>query len=98
MSRTFASLLLLFGHASAFAPPVRTSLVSALCKHMASSDLNGWEPNEQKFAWGLPGAIAPFNDGFDPVGLSTALSLAEMKRYREAEVSWVRSIFTIAEL
>ena len=52
-----------------------------------STDLNGWVPDKAAFAWGLPGALAPFGDGFDPLGLAKDCSLNEMKRYREAEVT-----------
>ena len=43
-------------------------------------------PDESKFAWGLPGTIEPLPD-FDPLGFAEGCSLAEMKRYREAEVT-----------
>lgn len=51
------------------------------------STLNGWTPDEKYFAWGLPGVIAPFEEGFDPFGLSNKITLDEIKRYREAEVT-----------
>ena len=28
-------------------------------------ELNGWSPNENQFAWGLPGSVGPF-ENFDP--------------------------------
>ena len=34
----------------------------------------------------MPGAVAPLGE-FDPLGLSSGLSLDETKRYREAEVT-----------
>lgn len=49
--------------------------------------LNGWVPSENEFAWGLPGKVAPFAEGFDPLGFTNLASLGEMKRYREAEVT-----------
>jgi len=48
--------------------------------------LNGWTPDEDAFCWGLPGTTLPMGT-FDPAGLSKDLDLAEMKRYREAEVT-----------
>lgn len=50
-----------------------------------SASLNGWVPNENEFAWGLPGSIAPFAQ-FDPVGASVGADLEKMKNYREAEL------------
>jgi len=48
---------------------------------------NGWTPESSEMAWGLPGKIAPFAEGFDPLGLSKDLSIDEAKRYRESEVT-----------
>lgn len=50
----------------------------------AAGGLNGWTPSARKFAWGLPGALAPAGD-FDPLGLCPS-ELGEVVRYREAEV------------
>jgi hypothetical protein len=48
------------------------------------SDLNGWVPDGNKFAWGLPGSIDPIPD-FDPAGFAEDATLETMKNYREAE-------------
>ena len=48
--------------------------------------INGWTADPSKFCAGLPGALAPVGE-FDPLGLSKDLSLQEIKRYREAEVT-----------
>jgi len=54
------------------------------------AELNGWVPDESKFAWGLPGS--PFQDAtgdnanFDPAGFAEGCSLDQMKLYREAEI------------
>ena len=51
----------------------------------AINSLNGWTPDESKVAYGLPGAIPPFEDGFDPLKLSEGKSVEEIKYWREAE-------------
>ena len=53
----------------------------------ASSDLNGWVPDDSKFAFGLPGALDPIADGFDPLGFAENADLQQMKQYREAETT-----------
>ena len=50
-----------------------------------NAELNGWVPDESKFAWGLPGALDPVGD-FDPAGFAEGCSLDKMKTYREAEL------------
>lgn len=77
-----AVVSILIGSAIAFAP-APTGRVSTAVR----DTLNGWTPDESKFAWGLPGAIAPFEDGFDPLGLATGTPLGTMKQWREAEVN-----------
>jgi len=74
--------------AAAFSPSVTKQSSSKLLASKAEAlpTLNGWTPDETKFCAGLPGALAPVGD-FDPLGLSNDLSLAEIKRYREAEVT-----------
>jgi hypothetical protein len=47
--------------------------------------INGWTPDESKFAFGLPGAIDPIPEGFDPLGFAEGADLDQMKKYREAE-------------
>jgi len=49
--------------------------------------INGWVPRNDEFAWGLPGRLPPFEEGFDPLGFTNVASRGEMKRYREAEVT-----------
>lgn len=48
--------------------------------------INGWTADPTKFCAGLPGSLAPVGE-FDPLGLSKDLSVQEIKRYREAEVT-----------
>jgi len=66
--------------ASAFVAPRATAKSTVL-----KDSLNGWVPDESKFAWGLPGSISPVPD-FDPAGLAKDVSLDDIKRYREAEL------------
>mmetsp|Transcript_23602 Transcript_23602/g.56953 ORF Transcript_23602/g.56953 Transcript_23602/m.56953 type:complete len:240 (+) Transcript_23602:358-1077(+) len=77
-----AAFATLAGSAAAFAPaPVaKTSTTTSL-----NAELNGWVPDESKFAWGLPGTIAPI-ENFDPLGFADGTPLSLMKRWREAEV------------
>merc|ERR1712166_305940 len=49
-------------------------------------NLNGWEPDESKFAYGLPGSLDPAPD-FDPFGFAENTDLEQMKAYREAETT-----------
>jgi len=49
-----------------------------------AADLNGWVPDESKFAFGLPGTLDPVPD-FDPLGFTKDADLQQMKQYREAE-------------
>jgi hypothetical protein len=49
-------------------------------------EINGWNPDETKPCYGLPGAVAP-TGYFDPIGFcQTGNTLNDVKRYREAEV------------
>jgi hypothetical protein len=73
------ALSLLVTGAAAFAPAQVTKTSTAL-----NAGLNGWVPDESKFAWGLPGSIAPIAD-FDPAGFAADADLDTMKNYREAE-------------
>ena len=55
-----------------------------------TGDLNGWVPDENAFAWGLPGSLDPVPE-FDPAGFAEGCTLNEMKRYREAEVRYLHT-------
>jgi len=94
MNKFVATLALCAAGASAFTPSksspgvTRTAKVDAAAgAAVPAPTLNGWVPDESAFAWGLPGAVAPFEKGFDPAGLAEGATLNEMKRYREAEVT-----------
>jgi len=51
-----------------------------------AADLNGWIPDESKFAFGLPGTLEPAPD-FDPLGFADGADLIQMKAWREAETT-----------
>ena len=52
----------------------------------ADASLNGWTPDESKFAFGLPGSINPIPE-FDPFGFAEKADLVQMKGYRESETT-----------
>jgi len=76
----FTALSLLVSSASAFAP----SLKAATTTTSLHETLNGWVPDEEQFAWGLPGSLDPVGD-FDPLGFADC-DLNQIKKYREAEI------------
>lgn len=51
-----------------------------------SNDLNGWVPDDSKFAFGLPGSLNPVEE-FDPLGFADGADLTQMKTYRESETT-----------
>ena len=77
-----ATFLALAGSAAAFAPGKVTKSTTAL---------NAWTPDPSKFAYGLPGAIPPFADGFDPLNFAAEADLDTIKYYREAELQHGRA-------
>lgn len=77
------------GYASAFAPNAIHNPVTSLSMSDASGDwpkVNGWVADPSKFCAGLPGNVSPLGD-FDPLGLTSNMSVEEIKRYRESEVT-----------
>jgi len=60
--------------------------VPASARKSAPSPVNGWVPDQTKFAYGLPGTLSPVPE-FDPLGFASRATVDEMKRYREAEVT-----------
>jgi hypothetical protein len=83
MKCTLVLASLFISGVAAFAPSAKVtqSLSTALYS------LNGWVPDENEFAYGLPGAISPFGEGFDPAGIAGRESLETMKTFRESEVT-----------
>lgn len=52
-----------------------------------AAQMNGWTPSDSQFAYGLPGKVAPFSEGFDPFNIASRSSLDDMKSFRESEVT-----------
>ena len=74
--------------AAAFVPssttkttPTRTTAVAL------DASMNGFTPDDTKFCYGLPGAVAPFQDGFDPFFISERNDYETIKTFRESEVT-----------
>jgi hypothetical protein len=94
-----ASILAIFAaSATAFAPSSRKP-VKACSLSMSDAGveveeppkpayptINGWTANPEAFCAGLPGAVAPLGN-FDPLGFTKDMSVNEIKRFREAEVT-----------
>jgi len=74
----------LFATTAAFAPATKSTLSST---SLASDSLNGWTPDESKFAFGLPGAVEPYAEGWDPLGFAEGSDVEQLKAYREAETT-----------
>jgi len=65
----------------------KSNIITTLSSSKASyPTINGWSANPNEFCAGLPGALAPMGE-FDPLGFTSELSVEEIKRYREAEVT-----------
>lgn len=99
--RTTVLLPLIVTGAAAFAPSPSATKFSSVAMSEAPVEsveeveeevgpvfptINGWTADPSKFCAGLPGALDPLGD-FDPLGFTKDLSLQEIKRYREAEVT-----------
>ena len=69
--------------AAAFVVPSAKSIPFATS---LEASLNGWVPDESKFAYGLPGSLDP-KEEFDPLGFAEDTDLVQMKTYREAETT-----------
>ena len=87
MKLSLSTFALLASSAAAFTTSshsIATTTTATTSTALEAGGLNGWVPDESKFAWGLPGALPPFADGFDPLGLGDS-SLKDMMYFREAE-------------
>jgi hypothetical protein len=78
--KLIAALTLLISGAAAFAPSSNVAKSTST----ALNALNGWVPDSNAFAYGLPGTTSPVAD-FDPLGFTKYASLLTVKQYREAE-------------
>ena len=63
-----------------------SSISTSLNVATGQGDLNGWQPDDSKFAYGLPGSLDPIED-FDPLGFADGATLTQMKAYRESETT-----------
>jgi hypothetical protein len=76
--------------ATAFAPSsLRAVKTSSLSMSDAKSDfptINGWTADPKAFCAGLPGSVAPMGE-YDPAGFMDSMSVNEIKRFRESEVT-----------
>lgn len=78
------ALSLLLSSTSAFVPAGNERKLTTTS--LSAASLNGWEPDENAFAYGLPGSVSPIKD-FDPFGYTDEADLAQIKSYRESEVT-----------
>lgn len=83
MKYTLALASLFVSGATAFAPSAQTTQSSSTALNV----LNGWQPDSDKFTYGLPGATFPFREGFDPFGITGRESFDTLKTFRESEVT-----------
>lgn len=67
-------------------PSSSSSTTSKLNAATGRDGLNGWVPDESKFAFGLPGTVEPIKD-FDPLGFAEKADLVQMKAWRESETT-----------
>jgi len=84
-----AALIAFAASASAFAPSKSSSVKTTVLS--ANKEQDGWVPDQNAFAYGLPGALPPFEEGFDPLNLSEGKTLQEIKYWREAELQHGRT-------
>jgi hypothetical protein len=95
---TVAAFATIMGYASAFAPNAHSNDATSLrMADIAPEEptpevqkqwpkVNGWVADPSKFCAGLPGSTAPLGE-FDPLGFTKDMSIEEIKRFRESEVT-----------
>lgn len=86
MKLSIALIAPFFTVAAAFAPSQRLNTPPT---HTTALNIatNGFVPDDSKFCYGLPGAVAPFKDGFDPFRISERENYETIKTFRESEVT-----------
>ena len=84
---TFATMMMASA-VSAFAPAMSTgnTQTSTALRAKSYPEVNGWVADSSQFCAGLPGSTAPLGQ-FDPLNLLEDMSVEEIKRYRESEVT-----------
>jgi hypothetical protein len=88
MKLAVGSLMLLSG-VSAFLPAKVSKISTEL------NVANGWTPDANAFAFGLPGSLDPVPE-FDPFGFAKDADLEKIKCYREAETQHGRAAMLAA--
>lgn len=78
MNKLIAALLLAPSASALFTPQKKVSTPAA------PAAINGWVPDENAFAFGLPGSLDPAPE-FDPLGFTKKADLMRIKTLREAE-------------
>jgi len=87
MKLSFSAVVpFLLGGAAAFAPSMKPTFKTAATTSLGAS-MNGWTPDDSKFCYGLPGAVAPFKEGFDPFFITERNDFETIKTFRESEVT-----------
>jgi hypothetical protein len=94
ISATTLTFMSVVGLTAGFAPNAATKTATSLSlsdipmENAGYPEVNGWSADPSKFCAGLPGSVAPLGE-FDPLGLVSkyGLSVDEIKRYRESEVT-----------
>ena len=94
ISATTLTFMSVVGLTAGFAPNAATKTATSLSLsdipmgNAGYPEVNGWSADPSKFCAGLPGSVAPLGE-FDPLGLVSdfGLSVDEIKRYRESEVT-----------
>jgi len=85
MKISAVALACLVGGAAAFSPFAKVAKAPVAPASTKNDPLNGWVPDANKFAYGLPGSLDPVPE-FDPLGFAAGADLQKMIQYREAEV------------
>jgi hypothetical protein len=78
--------------ASAFTSPKIAKSSSSV---VLNAGLNGWTPNANAFAYGLPGSLDPVPE-FDPFGFVKDADIEKVKNFREAETQHGRAAMLAA--
>ena len=78
MNKLIAALLLAPSASALFTPQKKVTAPAA------PAAINGWVPDENAFAFGLPGSLDPAPE-FDPLGFTKKADLMRIKTLREAE-------------
>jgi hypothetical protein len=87
-----AALAILATGTSAFTSPKVAKSSSSV---VLNAGLNGWTPDANAFAYGLPGSLDPVPE-FDPFGFVKDADIEKVKNFREAETQHGRAAMLAA--